>query len=115
MNLENFVPGLTKFAFLLANQNLDFAIENSIFCFIKDQTNLRLQSERSTSECGSFRLVSQSGFRSLLHLMKPLFDRKKCSFISKHGGSRLVQAKVIYIPPLLYAAKFHRHSKSVRK
>ena len=77
MNLENFVPGLTKFAFLLANLNLDFAIENSIFCFIKDQTNLRLQSERSTSECGSFRLVSQSGFRSLLHLMKPLFDRKK--------------------------------------
>ena len=27
----------------------DFAIENSIFCSIKDQTNLRFQSERSTS------------------------------------------------------------------
>ena len=76
MNLENLVPGLTKFAFLLANLNLDFAIENSIFCSIKDQTNLRLQSERSTSERGSFRLVSQSGFISLFHLMKLLFDRK---------------------------------------
>ena len=76
MNLENLVPGLTKVAFLLANLNPDFAIENSIFGAIKDQTNLRLQSERSTSERGSFRLVSQSGFRSLLHLMKLLFDRK---------------------------------------
>ena len=45
-------------AFLLAKLNQDFAIENSIFCSIKDQTNLRLQSERSTSERGSFRLVS---------------------------------------------------------
>ena len=71
MNLENFVPGLTKFAFLLANLNLDFAIENSIFCFIKDQTNLRLQSERSTSECGSFRLVSQSRFK----ISRSLLDR----------------------------------------
>ena len=51
-----------KVAFLLANQNLDFAIDNSIFCSIKDQTNLRLQYERSTSELGWFRLVSQSGF-----------------------------------------------------
>ena len=65
-----------KVAFLLVNLNPDFAIENSIFCSIKDQTNLRLQSERSTSERGSFRLVSQSGFRSLFHLMKLLFDRK---------------------------------------
>ena len=48
----------TRVAFLLANLNPDFAIENSIFCSIKDQTNLRLQSERSTSERGSFRLVS---------------------------------------------------------
>ena len=67
---------LSWVAFLLANLNPDFAIENSIFCSIKDQTNLRLQSERSTSERGSFRLVSQSGFRSLFHLMKLLFDRK---------------------------------------
>ena len=36
-------------AFLLAKLNQDFAIENSIFCSIKDQTNLRFQSERSTS------------------------------------------------------------------
>ena len=63
-------------ALLLANLNQDFAIENSIFCSVKDQTNLRLQSERSTSERGSFRLVSQSGFRSLFQLMKLLFDRK---------------------------------------
>ena len=93
-----------KVAFLLANQ--DFAIKNSIFCSIKDQTNLRLQSERSISERGSFRLVSQSGFISLFRLMELLFDRKKLApFISKHGGSRLVQAKVIYIPPLFYPAK----------
>ena len=32
---------LTKVAFLLANLNPDFAIENSIFCSFKDQTNLR--------------------------------------------------------------------------
>ena len=48
-------------AFLLANLNPDFVIENSIFRSIKDQTDLRLQSERSTSERGSFRLKSQSG------------------------------------------------------
>ena len=65
-----------RVAFLLANLNPDFAIKNSLFCSIKDQTNLRLQSERSTSERGSFcRLVSQSGFRSLFLLMKLLFDR----------------------------------------
>ena len=65
-----------RVAFLLANLNPDFAIENSLFCSIKDQTNLRLQSERSTPERGSFcRLVSQSGFRSLFLLMKLLFDR----------------------------------------
>ena len=63
-------------AFLLANLNQDFAIENSIFCSVKDQTNLRLQSERSTSERGSFRLVFQSRFISLFHLIKLLFDRK---------------------------------------
>ena len=63
-------------AFLLANLNPAFVIENSIFCSIKNQTNLRLQSERSTSERGSFRLVSQSRFISLFHLMKLLFDRK---------------------------------------
>ena len=95
-----------KVAFLLANLNQDFAIKNSIFCSIKDQTNLRLQSERSISERGSFRLVSQSGFISLFHLMELLFARKELApFISKHGGSRLFQAKVIYIPPLFYPAK----------
>ena len=36
-------------AFLLTKLNQDFATENSIFCSIKDQTNLRFQSERSTS------------------------------------------------------------------
>ena len=30
---------------------------------------------------------------------------RKCSFIYKHGGSKLVRAKVIYTPPLFYAAK----------
>ena len=64
-------------AFLLANLNPDFAIEISFFfCSINDQTNLRLQSQRSTSERESFRLASQSGFRSLFQLMKLLFDRK---------------------------------------
>ena len=47
----------------LANLNPDFATENSIFCSVEDQTNLRLQSERSISERGSFRLVSRSGLR----------------------------------------------------
>ena len=62
-------------AFLLANLNPDFVIENSIFRSIKDQTDLRLQSERSTSERGSFRLKSQSGI-FFFHLLKLLFDRK---------------------------------------
>ena len=35
-----------------------------------------LKSERSAFERGSFRLVSQSSFRSLFHIMKLLFDRK---------------------------------------
>ena len=48
--------------------NPDFAIKNSIFCSIEDQTNLRLQPERSTSERGSFRLVSRSGLRCLFLL-----------------------------------------------
>ena len=56
--------------FLLVNLNPDFAIENSIFCSIEDQTNLRLQSERSTSKRGAFRLVSRSGLRCLFLLTK---------------------------------------------
>ena len=65
-------------AFLLANLHPDFAIEISFFffCSINDQTNLRLQFQRSTSERESFRLAFQSGFRSLFQLMKLLFDRK---------------------------------------
>ena len=66
-----------KVAFLLVNLNTDFAIKTSFFCSIKDQTNLRLQSERSTSERGSFRLLCQSGFISLFQLLKLLLDRKK--------------------------------------
>ena len=60
----------------VASFRSDFAIRNCIFRFIKDKTNLRLQSERSTSALGSFRLVSQPGFRFLFHLTKLLFDRK---------------------------------------
>ena len=87
-------------ASLLSNLNLDFAIWNLIFHAIK-----RLQSERSTSALGSFRLVSQSGFIFLFHLRNCFSIARTCSFIDKHGRSRLVRAKVIYTPPLLYAAK----------
>ena len=54
-------------AFLLINLNPDFAIENEISRSIYGQTNLRLQSEQSTSGGGSFRLVLKlvSDFRSI--------------------------------------------------
>ena len=86
---------------------IPFSQSKSGFCDRKfeDQTNLRLQSEWSTSERGSFRLVSHSGFRSLFHLWNCFSIAKMCSFISKHSGSRLVEAKVIYIPALFYAVK----------
>ena len=44
--------------------------------------NLRLQSERSTFALGSFRLVSQSGFRFLFYLTKLLFDRRERARLS---------------------------------
>ena len=82
----------------LCDPNLDFSSDYGL--------NLNgLKSERSTSALGSFRLVSQCGFRFLFSLTKLLFDRRSCSFIDKHGGSRLVQAKDIYTPSLFYAAK----------
>ena len=55
---------------MASNLNSDFAIENKIFRSILDQPNLRLQSERSTSEGGSFSLVTESGFRFSFHLNK---------------------------------------------
>ena len=57
-----------------------------------------LQSERSTSLLGSFRLVSQSRFRLLFHSKTLLFDRKNVlvhQMIDK-------QANVIYTAPMFY-------------
>ena len=57
-------------AFLLTKLNQDFAIENSIFCSIEDQTNLRLQAERSTYERRSLRFV-QIGISIWFHIFVP--------------------------------------------
>ena len=69
-------------AFLLANLNPDFAIENSIFCSIEDQINLRLQAERSTYERRSLRFV-QIGISIWFHIFVPFnetaFRSQKCA------------------------------------
>ena len=84
--------------------NPDFAIQNLIFRSIKDLTNLRLQTEQSTSAFELFTLVCQSVFRFSCHLTKLLSD---CKIVRVHRYTqrRLVPAKVIYTPPLFYAAK----------
>ena len=51
-------------AFLLANLNPDFAIKSSIFCSIKDQTNLRLQLFRLVSQSSIFVPFNETAFRS---------------------------------------------------
>ena len=51
-------------AFLLANLNPDSAIKNSMFCSIKDQTNLRLQLFRLVSQSGIFVPFNETAFRS---------------------------------------------------
>ena len=55
-------------AFLLTNLKPDFVIENKIPRSIYGETNLRLQSKQSTSERGSFGLVTETGFRFSFHL-----------------------------------------------
>ena len=53
---------------VVAKLNPDFAIGNKISRSIYGQTNLRLQSEQSTSVGESFRLVTKVGFRFSFHL-----------------------------------------------
>ena len=86
--------------------NPDFAIQNLIFRSIKDYvlTNLRLQTEQSTSAFELFTLVCQSVFRFSCHLTKLLSDCK-IVLVHRYTQRRLVPAKVIYTPPLFYAAK----------
>ena len=67
------VKSVFGFRVRLGNPDLDFENLNPDFPI---ERTLRLQSERSTSERGSFRFVSQSGFRYLFHLMRLLYDRK---------------------------------------
>ena len=62
------------------SKSVNFAIQNWVFRSIKSLNFNELQSERS-----------------IFYLTKLLFDRRSCSFIDKHGGSRLVQAKIISI------------------
>ena len=47
----------------------------------------------------------EPGLQFSFFLIETLSIAKTRSFINKHGGSRLVQAKVIYTPTLFYAAK----------
>ena len=62
-NTKGFNPFVAKVMFLLFNLNPDSVIKNSIFHSIKGQTSLRLQSELSISEGGTFKLVFKSGVR----------------------------------------------------
>ena len=53
-----------------------FCNQKSDFPFHLEQTYLRLQSERSTSEGGSFSLVSKSGFRLCVPSSELVSDQK---------------------------------------
>ena len=78
-----------KVAFLLTNLKPDFAIENQISSSIYEQTNLRLQ---STSERGSFGLVTETSFRFSFHLREFGLDcilRLLSSAQNKYGESNI--------------------------
>ena len=76
----------TEVAFLLTNLKPDFAIENWISRSIYGETNLRLQSKQSTSERGSFGLVTETGFGFSFHLSEFGVDYTTWSVSSGHNN-----------------------------
>ena len=69
--------------------NPDFAIGNKVSRSIYGQSNLRLQSEQSTSAGRSFRLVTMAGFRFSFHLSELVPDYIMWSASSAHTLPRV--------------------------